>query len=299
VLGAWTHTTPPSAVSGAVDFGVMAGQAVSPITLDMDGEYLRFFDLHLKGEDDGISHEPPVKVFVMGENVWREEQEWPLARTQYVNYYLHSGGDANSSSGDGSLSTEKPGDERPDHFLYDPYHPVPSVGGHLCCYPSKLAPGAFDQQEVEKRSDVLVFRSEPLERDTEVTGHVTLTLWAATTAADTDFTGKLVDIYPDGYTRNLTDGIIRARYRNGTAKPDFVTPNEIVEYTIDLWATSNLFKAGHRIGLEVSSSNFPRFDRNMNTGGTLGQETEMKPALQTIYHDERHPSCVILPVIPR
>lgn len=299
VLGAWTHTTPPSAVSGAVDFGVMAGQAYTPISLDMDGDYLRFFDLHLKGIDDGFSEEPPVKIFVMGEDVWRSEQEWPLARTTYVDYFLHSGGDANSSSGDGSLSTVPPTDERADHYLYDPFHPVPTVGGQLCCYPSQLAPGAFDQRDVEQRADVLVFRTEPLEQDTEVTGHVTLTLWASTTAADTDFTGKLVDVYPDGYTRNLTDGIIRARYRSGTAQPDFVTPNEVVEYTIDLWATSNLFKAGHRIGLQVSSSNFPRFDRNLNTGGVLGEETEMKPALQTIHHDERHPSRLTLPIIPR
>jgi putative CocE/NonD family hydrolase len=298
-LGAWTHTTPPSAVSGAVDFGVLAGESTSPISLDMDGEYLRFFDLHLKGIDDGISEEPPVKIFVMGENVWREEQEWPIARTRYTCYYLHSGGDANSSSGDGSLSTETPSDERPDHYLYDPFHPVPSVGGQLCCYPSQLAPGAFDQREIEERSDVLVFKTEPLAQDVEVTGPVTLNLWASTTAVDTDFTGKLVDIYPDGHARNLTDGIIRARYRNGTERPEFVTPGEIVEYTIDLWATSNLFKAGHRIGLEVSSSNFPRFDRNLNTGGDLGQETELRPALQTIYHDAEHPSHVVLPIIPR
>lgn len=299
LLGPWTHTTPPLAVSGAVDFGMTAGQGYSPISMDVDGEHLRFFDYWLKGIDDGWSEEPPVKLFVMGEDAWRYEQEWPLARTQYTEYFLHSDGNANSSSGDGSLSTDGPADERPDHYLYDPFHPVPTNGGQLCCYPSKLAPGAFDQRSVEERADVLVFTTEPLESDLEVTGPVVLKLWAATTAVDTDFTGKLVDVYPDGYARNLTDGIIRARYRNGTAKPERVTPGEVVEYTIDLWSTSNLFKAGHRIGLEVTSSNFPRFDRNLNTGGDLGQESEMRPAIQTIFHDAGHPSRLILPVIPR
>jgi putative CocE/NonD family hydrolase len=235
----------------------------------------------------------------MGEDVWRNENEWPLARTEYTEYFLHSSGSANSSGGDGSLSTEKPGDEREDHYLYDPYHPVPTIGGQLCCYPSKLPPGAFDQSAVEARADVLVFVTEPLEQDTEVSGPVILKLWAASTAVDTDFTGKLVDVYSDGYARNLTDGIIRARYRNGTETPERLTPGEIVEYTVDLWSTSNLFKAGHRIGLEVTSSNFPRFDRNLNTGGNLGQESEMRPALQSVYHDADHPSRLILPIIPR
>jgi putative CocE/NonD family hydrolase len=276
-----------------------AGQGVSVLTFDVDEEHLRFFDYWLRGIDDGISTEPPVKLYVMGEDVWRQEQEWPLARTEWTDYFLHSDGNANSSSGDGSLSTEAPGEERADHYLYDPFHPVGSHGGGLCCFPSRLPAGAFDQREIEVRTDVLVFVTDPLERDTEVTGPVTLTLWAATTAKDTDFTGKLVDIAPDGTAINLTDGIIRARFRHGTDREEFVTPNEPTEYAIDLWATSNLFKAGHRIGLEVTSSNFPRFDRNLNTGGVLGQETEMIPALQTIFHDAAHPSRLTLPIIPR
>jgi putative CocE/NonD family hydrolase len=299
LVGPWIHTTPPSSVSGATDFGMAAGQGVSVLTFDVDEEHLRFFDYWLRGIDDGISTEPPVKLYVMGEDVWRQEQEWPLARTEWTDYFLHSDGNANSSSGDGSLSTEAPGEERADHYLYDPFHPVGSHGGGLCCFPSRLPAGAFDQREIEVRTDVLVFVTDPLERDTEVTGPVTLTLWAATTAKDTDFTGKLVDIAPDGTAINLTDGIIRARFRHGTDREEFVTPNEPTEYAIDLWATSNLFKAGHRIGLEVTSSNFPRFDRNLNTGGVLGQETEMIPALQTIFHDAAHPSRLTLPIIPR
>ncbi|MCA9877737.1 MAG: CocE/NonD family hydrolase, partial [Thermomicrobiales bacterium] len=293
------HTTPPLQQSGAVDFGNRAGQGAVPLSMDVDGEHLRFFDYWLKGIDEGYSSEAPIRLFVMGEDVWRDEQEWPLARAVNTVYYLSSGGSANTSAGDGELTTEEPGSERPDIFLYDPNHPVPTIGGQLCCYPSKLPPGAFDQAPVEARSDVLVYATPPLASDVEVTGPISLTLWASTSAPDTDFTGKLVDIYPDGYVRNLTDGIIRARYKDGTDQARPITPNEPAEYTINLWPTSNLFKAGHRIGLEVSSSNFPRFDRNLNTGHELGQDAEMQPAVQTIFHDSDHPSKLTLPIVPR
>ncbi len=299
LLGPWTHTTPPLQQSGAVDFGNRAGQGAVPLSMDVDGEHLRFFDYWLKGIDEGYSNEAPIRIFVMGEDVWRAEQEWPLARAVNTEYYLSSGGKANSISGDGTLTTNAPGDERADIFLYDPNQPVPSMGGQLCCYPSNLPPGAFDQRPVEARSDVLMYVTPPLASDVEVTGPISLTLWAATDAPDTDFTGKLVDIYPDGYSRNLTDGIIRARYKDGTDQARPITPGEPTEYTINLWPTSNLFKAGHRIGLEVSSSNFPRFDRNLNTGHELGQDAEMRPAVQTIFHDSAHPSKVTLPIVPR
>jgi putative CocE/NonD family hydrolase len=263
LLGPWTHSTPPSAQVGAIHYGMAQGQDLSPLSLDHDAEQLRFFDYWLKGTDDGISQEPPVKIFVMGENTWRYEAEWPLARTEYTDFFLHSRGGANSAAGDGTLSTREPADERTDTFTYDPLDPVPTVGGQLCCYPPRHAPGAFDQRSVEARPDVLVFKSEPLERDLEVTGPVILHLWAATTAADTDFTAKLVDMDSDGNTRNLTDGIIRARFRAGTDTPRPIIPGEPTNYTIDLWATSNLFRRGHRIVLEVASSNFPRFDRRV------------------------------------
>ncbi|MEA2530324.1 MAG: uncharacterized protein QOG89_1968, partial [Thermomicrobiales bacterium] len=165
--------------------------------------------------------------------------------------------------------------------------------------PSQLPPGAFDQRPVEQRMDVLVFKTEPLDHDVEVTGPVTLTFWASTSAPDTDLTAKLVDIYPGGYARNLTDGIIRARYRQGTDQPRPIARGEVYEYQIDLWATSNLFRRGHRLALEVSSSNFPRFDRNPNTGHDLGADAELRPALQTIYHDRERPSRLTLPIIPR
>jgi putative CocE/NonD family hydrolase len=275
------------------------GQDLSPLSLDHDAEQLRFFDYWLKGTDDGISQEPPVKIFVMGENTWRYEAEWPLARTEYTDFFLHSRGGANSAAGDGTLSTREPADERTDTFTYDPLDPVPTVGGQLCCYPPRHAPGAFDQRSVEARPDVLVFKSEPLERDLEVTGPVILHLWAATTAADTDFTAKLVDMDSDGNTRNLTDGIIRARFRAGTDTPRPIIPGEPTNYTIDLWATSNLFRRGHRIVLEVASSNFPRFDRNPNTAGSLGADSELRLATQTIFHDRERPSRLVLPIVQR
>ena len=240
-----------------------------------------------------------VKIFVMGDNVWRDEQEWPLARARNTEYYLHSGGKANSRHGDGTLSAEGPGEEASDVFLYNPADPVPTVGGALCCNPYFASSGAFDQNDIEARADVLVYSTPPLEREVEVTGPITVTLWAATSAADTDFTAKLVDVCEDGCARNLTDGIIRARYRESMSSPTLVEPGRAYCYTIDLWATSNVFQRGHQIRLEISSSNFPRFDRNTNTGNLIAGDAELKPALQTVLHNAQHPSHVTLPIIPR
>jgi putative CocE/NonD family hydrolase len=266
--------------------------------MDFDGICLRFFDRWLKGMANGVDEEAPVRIFVMGRNVWRDEMAWPLARARAVPYYLHGGGHANSLRGDGTLSPEPPGDEPPDSYLYNPRDPVPTRGGGLCCYPAALAPGAFDQRPVEERSDVLVYSTPPLDQPVEVTGPISATLYAATSAPDTDFTAKLVDVAPDGFARNLTDSIIRARYRESRERASLVEPGRVYAYTIDLWATSNVFLAGHRIRLEISSSNFPRFDRNLNTGRPIASETEMRPALQTIFHDGARPSRVTLPVVP-
>lgn len=299
LIGPWTHSTPTNNQVGTVDFGIRSSQHLSVLKFDVDGEFLRFYDYWLKGIDSSLGSEPPIRLFVMGENVWRHEHEWPLARTRFTSYYLHSGGAANSIKGDGGLSQEEPEIERPDVYLYDPHRPVPTCGGQLCCYTSQLPPGAFDQREVEARDDVLVFKTAPLDQDVEVTGPVSLHLWACTSAADTDFTGKLVDFCPDGCARNLTDGIIRTRFHLGTDQPRPITPGAVVQYRIDLGSTSNLFRRGHRIGLEISSSNFPRFDRNLNTGRVLGEDAEVRTAVQTIYHDQDHPSRLVVPVIPR
>ena len=293
IVGPWHHG-PFAETSGDYFFGLGA----SGPAIDTDGLQLRWFDYWLKGEQNGADADAPVRIFVMGDNCWRDEQEWPLARTEFTDYYLHSGGKANTSGGDGVLSTASPGDESSDVFLYDPRNPVPTRGGPLCCGPSFVPGGAYDQQGLETRSDVLCYTTPPLAADVEVTGPVTLTLYAATTAADTDFTAKLLDVEPCGAARNLVDGIIRARYREGTDQSRPVTPGAVHEYTIDLVATSNVFKAGHRIRVDVSSSNFPRFDRNFNTGEDPWAATDSVPAVQTIHHSGQYPSRLRLPVIP-
>ena len=253
----------------------------------------------LLGEDNGVADDSPVRIFVMGDNVWRYEDEWPLSRAEVSSFYLHSKGRANTLNGNGSLSQDEPGNESPDVFVYNPANPAPTVGGGLCCDPAFMASGAYDQRWVEGREDVLVYSTAALEQDVEVTGPVSVTLFASTSAADTDFTAKLVDVEPSGYVRNLTDGIIRARYRNPRQPASPIQPGSVYEYTIDLWATSNVFKKGHRIGLEISSSNFPRFDRNTNSGEEIGSDSAMIPALQTVFHTSEYPSHVKLPIVPR
>ena len=296
LIGPWQHgSSRGPGIAGDHYFGLGS----DPLAIDLDGVLLRWFDRWLKGAHNGIMDEPPVRLFVMGDNVWRDEQEWPLARARSIKYYLHSQGKANSTNGDGTMSLQPPGDEPPDVFLYNPADPVPTRGGPLCCHAYFMAGGAYDQQEIERRQDVLVYSTPPLERDVEVTGPITVTLWAATSAADTDFTAKLVDVCEHGCARNLTDGIIRARYRDSRATPSLVEPGRAYGYTIDLWATSNVFKAGHRIRVEISSSNFPRFDRNTNTGRRIAEDTALTPALQTILHNAQSPSHITLPIVPR
>jgi uncharacterized protein len=293
LIGPWVHGFYDTRV-GEVDFGLQA----SDYLLLPDETQLRWFDYWLKGVENGVMEEPPVRIFVMGDNHWRSENEWPLARTQYKRFYLHSGGAANSLAGDGTLTPEAPSEEPVDAFVYDPRNPVPTRGGGLCCWQAALPPGAYDQREIETRPDVLVYTTPILEHDVEVTGPLKIHLWAATNTPDTDFTAKLVDVGPCGYARNVQDGIIRARYRNSPTQAEPIRPGEIYEYTIDLSATSNVFKAGHRIRLEISSSNFPRFDRNMNTGHAIGDDTDMRTALQTVLHSAECPSHIVLPIIP-
>ncbi|MGH7865819.1 MAG: CocE/NonD family hydrolase, partial [Candidatus Binataceae bacterium] len=238
---------------------------------------------------------PPVRIFVMGENCWRDEWEWPLKRTRYTNFYLRGGGRANSASGDGRLASEAPGEEPADHFTYDPNDPVPSRGGTVLGLP----PGVYDQREVESRADVLVYTGEALKNDMEVSGPVAVKLVAESSASDTDFTAKLIDVRPDGYAHNIAEGVVRARFRESLSAPTLIIPGKAYEYTIDLWSTSHLFKAGHRLRVEISSSNFPRYDRNPNTGHDFGVDSELTVARQTVLHDVNHSSHVVLPIIPR
>ena len=295
VIGPWIHGGSPASVSGDYNFGTRA----AALALDLQGQILSHYDYWLKGEDNGFVDQPPVRIFVMGENVWRYEDGWPLERAVDTKYYLRSGGKANTLNGDGALSLDSPNSEPPDVFAYNPLDPAPTRGGQLCCDPAFMASGAYDQRPVEARPDVLVYSTPPLERDTEVTGPVRVTLYASSSAKDTDFTGKLVDVYPDGYARNLTDGIIRARYRKPRSAASLIQPGQVYEYDIDLWATSNLFKKGHQIRVEISSSNFPRFDRNTNTGEPIGTDGDFVSALQTVHHTAEYPSHITLPVVPR
>jgi uncharacterized protein len=278
-IGPWVHDEGKRKV-GELDFGEEA-------VLDESGLMLRWFDNQLKGIDNGIMKEPPVKIFVMGENKWRFENEWPLARTQFRNYYFHGRGMANSRTGDGYLDVKLPGKEPADKFIYDPADPVRTVGGM----------GPYDQQQVEMRKDILVYSTPPLKEDIEVTGPVNAVVYASSTARNTDFTAKLVDVYPDGRAMRICEGIIRADHRTPSGLPSNIEPGKIYKYTIDLWATSNVFRKGHQIRVEISSSNFPRFDRNLNTGNYFAADATMISAGQTVYHSEEYPSCIILPVI--
>jgi len=298
IVGPWVHGQLSSDVISDLYMGV---GATAPF-IDLPGLHLRWFDQWLKGKDTGIMSEPPVRIFVMGDNVWRHENEWPLARTQWTKYYLHSAGRANTRDGDGSLDTSAPAAVEPvDNYVYDPRNPVPTVGGPTLLPGIGIGAnaGPKEQSRVESRADVLVYTTPVLEQDVEVTGPIRAALFARTSAPDTDWTVRLVDVYPDGRAYGVTDGIVRARYRNGFDKPQLLEPGAVYEYQVDMQATSNVFKKGHRIRVQVSSSNFPCYSRNPNTGGPLATESGLVAALQTVLHDAEHPSHVMLPVIPR
>ena len=290
MIGPWYHG-PFDGQAGELNFGPKAKG-------DTDTDELRWYDHLLRGVANGVEREKPVKIFVMGRNVWRDENDWPLARARSTRYYLHSARGANTRTGDGTLSASSPANEDPDRYTYDPANPTPTRGGGLCCDNDHLPSGAFDQRTVEERKDVLVYTTPEFTSNFEVTGPVAAELYVSSSAVDTDFTAKLVDVWPTGFAQNLTDGILRARYRNSPARPEPLKPGEVYKIHIDMWNTSNVFLAGHRLRLEISSSNFPRFDRNLNTGESGGVSSSIVKAENTIYHDAEHPSVLILPVVP-
>ena len=315
LMGPWTHGGWGVSHAGNIDFG-------NHSFINYNDLRLAWFDQFLKGLHTEVADWSPVKIFVMGTGdgdanyqgkrhhggYWRDEQDYPLPDTRFTPYYLHA---------DGALSPERPTDAVPTRFSFDPRDPVPTIGGGISAAGPIMDAGAFDQRghstffgcndtlPLNARSDVLTFQTPPLESDVEVTGPITVKLHAASSARDTDFTAKLIDVcplsedYPDGMAVNLTDSIIRARYRNGWDKPVFLEPGEIYEFTFQLYPTSNVFKKGHRIRIDISSSNYPRFDVNPNTGGDLGLERRFEIAEQAIYHDAEHPSHVVLPIIER
>jgi uncharacterized protein len=292
IMGPWAHllpySIPTSRGTGDIDFGPEA-------IVDLHAFQLRWFDHFLKGMTNGVLDEPPVRLFVTGDDRWRDENEWPLARTRYTDLFLHGGGHANSLGGDGRLAFDRPAEQPADRYIYDPNDPAPTRGGTTLGIKS----GVFDQTEVERRNDVLVYSGDALEHDLELTGPVALVLYAASSAPDTDFMAKLCDVRPDGYAHNVVEGAVRARFRDSLSAPTPIAPERVYEYKIDLWATSHVFKAGHRLRLEVTSSNFPRYDRNPNTGHEPFADAEVARANQTVFHDARYPSRLILPVIPR
>lgn len=288
LVGPWGHSVNRFTKLGDIDFGPTA-------RIDLDALQVRWFSRWLLGEENGIDKEPPVRIFVMGTNVWRDENEWPIARTKYVKYYLRSGGRANSRLGDGVLSPEAPREEKPDRFRYDPADPVPFLMD-----PDYQQVGSTeDYRAVERRDDVLVYSTPPMTEEMEVCGPLKVRLWAATSGKDTDWTAKVLDVHPDGYAQRLNDGIIRARYRKGLDRPEPVEPGKPEEYEIDCWATCVNLAKGHSLRLEISSSAFPKFDRNLNTGGPIGKEDKWIVADQTIYHDAKRASYLLVPVVPK
>ena len=285
IVGPWSHTTDLSPKVGEIDFGPEAQQDYIHI---VD----QWFSQWLKEEKSEVSDWPCVQLFVMGANKWRGENEWPIARTVYTDFYLHSAGHANTPAGDGMLSSEPSQDEPSDEYRYDPRDPV------MTLYTPEGQHEPQDQRGLDGRHDILVYASPPIEDPIEVTGPITMKLWAASSARDTDFIVKLLDVWPNGFTQELCHGIVRARYRESFDQPSLIEPDRAYEYTIQVNPTSNLFKAGHRIRVDISSSDFPNFDRNHNTGGNDYAEVTLMTARQTIFHDQARPSRIILPIIP-
>src|SRR5882762_7548984 len=298
LIGPWGHGVRSDPKYGDMDFGPQ-------MATDLRKLHLHWYDYHLKGVQNGLDTEAPIRIFVMGENGWRDEQEWPLARARATRLYLHSGGTANTRMGDGTLSEKTPGTERPDTYAYDPRYPVPTYGGHGSGGGGITRDGAFsvqgpmDQRSTQQRDDVVVYTTDTLAADTEVTGAVELNLFFSTDVTDTDFFGTLSDVYPDGRAILITEGAGRTRYRESREKTKLLTPKQRYEVKIPLWETSNVFKASHRIRLHITSSNFPRFNRNLNSGKPMAEEMaeDIRVAHQIILHDGQHPSSLLLPVV--
>ena len=313
IMGPWTHGGQTHSSAGEAEFGPEAA-------LDFTAFQQHWFDRWLKGIDNGVDREPPVRIFVMGGGDahktpegrifvggrWRDEHEWPLARTSTTPYYLHP---------DGSLSTEKPGKSSPTRYVFDPHHPVPTLGGNISSEGILMFRGAADQRcrkdfwlcederPLSARNDILVFQTPPLAHDTEVTGRLIVKLWATSSAPDTDFTAKLIDVYPPnadfpaGVDLNIEDSIVRGRYRDSLEHATSMKPGGVYSFTIEMYPTSLVFKRGHRIRLDISSSNFPRFDVNPNTGEPLNGNRRWAIAENAIYHDPLHPSHILLPIV--
>ena len=286
IVGSWTHASALERETGQVDFGPEA--EVSRLSLMVD-----WFDYWLKGEQNGVMDAAPARIFVMGANMWRNEQEWPLSRAVETTLYLRSGGNANTPAGDGTLSSEPSEVDPPDRYIYDPKDPVMSL------YAASGHDEPHDHRVLDHRRDILVYQTEPLDEAIEITGHPKAILHVSSDAPDTDFIVRLVDVWPDGFSQNICYGILRTRFRNGLESPELMAPGQTNELEILMLPTSNLFLGGHRIRIDVTSSDFPNFDRNHNTGRNDYQDPELAAANQTVFHDSTRPSRIVLPVVPQ
>ena len=287
IIGPWGHGSTQS--FGGVDF--------TPIAFtDMFETQLRFYDFHLKGIDNGLGTEKPVQLFYMGVNKWRGEDDWPVPGTEYRNFYLDSRGNANSVRGDGRLATDKPAKQVTDIYRYDPDNPVPTTGGNNCCG-TPTAAGPIDQRPVERREDMLVYTGDYLTEPLTIAGPVRIRLSASTDGPDTDWMIKLVDVYPDGFAMPVSEGMLRARFHEGLDRISLLKPDQVYEFDIEMTGTANVFRPGHRIRVDITSSNFPQFDRNPNTGDPLGTSARVRVAQQTVYHGGKNLSYIILPVV--
>lgn len=289
LIGPWPHNM--SYKFETVDFGPESSVPIRRLQL-------QWFDQWLMGKDTPVTSMAPVRVFLMGANQWLEDREWPPEEARAKVFYLDSNGHANTLAGDGRLREGLSPRETEDQYTYDPRNPVPTRGGAVCCNPRVFPWGPFDQHTVETRPDVLVYSTRPLRSDLTVAGPVRAVLYVATSGRDTDFTAKLVDVFPDGEARILTDGILRLRYRKSLERAEPANAGEVYEITVDAGETANVFLRGHRIRLEVSSSNFPKYDRNPNTGGQVPDEIRLMTAAQTVYHGGTRPSRLELMVVP-
>jgi len=283
----------------ATENTMIGERSVGDARLNYDELTYAWFDHFLKGENNGILEKMPrVRYYTMGINKWQSSDTWPPAGAQSLSFFLSSGGKANTMNGDGVLAEAAPGTDTPDTFAYDPMNPVPSYGGNVCCTGNAITAGAFDQRKNESRPDILVYSTEPLKEGLELSGPIEVTLYVSSDAKDTDFTVKLIDVYPDGRAYNLDETIQRMRYRDGYDKPKtWMAPGKVYKVVLGPMNTSNYFEAGHRIRIEVSSSNFPRFDRNLNTGGNNYDETKGIIARNAVHHSRQYPSSIKITVV--
>ncbi|MFT4535011.1 MAG: putative CocE/NonD family hydrolase [Saprospiraceae bacterium] len=282
----------------ATENTIVGERSVGDARLNYEEQIYGWFDMWLKGEkNDFIEKTPRVQYYTMGSNEWQASETWPPAKAKSTTYYLNSGGKANSFFGDGKLTTSKADSDNPDSFTYDPMNPVPSYGGNVCCTGNAIKGGAFDQQQMETRNDILVYTTDVLNEGIEISGFIESTLYVSSDAKDTDFTIKLIDVGPDGKAYNLDETIQRVRYREGYDKEVFMEKDKVYKVDLTPMSTSNFFKKGHRVRIEISSSNFPRFARNLNTGGDNYDEKEGVTAHNKVHHSSKYPSLIRLPIV--